>query len=570
MEKKLIVFLMSILVVLPLFVFAGDCELKGVESFTLENCTHQEISDYCNIYGCNSSQLEGLDDEDRGQVVGMIFNYNNINNEELIYGSNKKYIDITTPEFVTFYNSAPFSFQREIFSSLSDYDGELTKEFFQAINTQENMDNFWENYRFGDVTEFMRGLSWSERLNAAESYLFNEEVTLGLGEMEPQLVLELLQRKGYDIESLDYEIGSNISILDGFLIMENTSIDLDSLNYLSSLSLDSSNNVNIDNNVFTNTRRINISDGLKTMQGDLITTENYKVINSHNFSEKEGIISMRYAEKFLVGNTTTEDYAYVFENLGESFINLTGNDMNSGFIRSERNDSVYYFENESINITLDRGDSFDFTKRNGKYDVMLNSSSAIVSDSIPLIAKIKITPGSRYSYIGKKYDDFSVFIPSNARTFTLFIKTLEMEGFPSLQDDFGVIDFLSNSANLNGIFEYEKKAESPLFLNAINAVKNSSCRMVMDKEMAVANLTFDSEEIELSNEGIQIFYEDFYTYKFSSITHSNAFSAIQSNITFEGKRMERDGPNKLLMYQKDSDAGKSRLDELKEWFKWLQ
>ena len=582
LDKK--AFVTIFLIFLVFFVLSGsnsgndfevDCEPLKDASFNIQNCSVEEIVTFCNINLCNSSSyFEELDETKRGEIVGGILNFNNIPESELLRPSNRKFIDITTPEFVTFYNNAEFSFQEVIYTNLGDYKGELDEDFFAAINTEENLERFWENYDIGDISNFMGGLSWSERFEAAKGW-FNPDDSSGLGDLDPEFLLELLNEKGYDLEELYFPEGFNISLYDGYLMTDTSSIELESLNNVSSLFLYENNSVIMDKIELINATRVDLRKGLYTRQADFIKTDVYKVYNSHGFNETEEKITITQAEKFLFGNTTTNNYTHTFENFSDAFFEIDNNLIFSGLFISVEDKSNYGFEEGMLNISIDSGNKVNFTKTRGRYNLTIDSENATITDKMLYTRYIEIQPGSRYSYKGIKFDPFSIFIPSYGNIFKLYLKNSTGEDFDLPSENFGFFDFINNSANIKGIFQYEKKPEEiQVFRNSINAIEESLCNMTFDNQMGVANLSYDSNKIEINSEKIELSYDDIYTYRFTDFSYADFFEEVGNSRSFSENKFVRENNNynnnNIIMYSKSSVLGEERLQELEDWFAWLE
>jgi len=552
--------------------FDIDCTPIKNENFNLENCSREEIIIFCNIDDCTSPELfEELNETERGKIVGGILNYNNIPENELIRPPNRKYIDITTPEFVTFYNNAEFSFQNVVYTNLVDYKGELDRDFFAAINTEENLERFWEHYDFGDIWDFMSDLSWSERLEAAKGW-WDPDDSSGLGEFDPEMLLEILNDKGYDLEELYFPEGFNISLYDGYLMTDKSSIELESLNNVSSLLLYDNNSIIMDEMELINATRVDLRKGLYTRQADFLEKPSYKGYNLYEFNQTEEKIAITQAEEFLFGNTTTQTYTHIFENFSDALFEIDNNSIISGFLISEEDNNTYVFEEGMLNISIDSGDKINFTKTKGRYNITIDSENATVTDKMLYTRYIRINPGSRYSYEGVQFDHFSVFIPSYGRQFKLYLRNSTEENFELPGENFGHFDFINKSANLSGVFQYEKKAdEMPVFRNSINAIDESQCNLTFDDNMAIANLSYDSTEIEINSERIEISHDGVYSYSFTEFSYADFFKDVgDSRGFFENKFVRKTNNNDVIMYPKSSVLAEKRLQELEEWFKWLE
>ncbi|MFW6383335.1 MAG: hypothetical protein ACOCZQ_01690, partial [Nanoarchaeota archaeon] len=454
--------------------------------------------------------------------------------------------------------------------NLVDYKGKLDSNFFAAINKEENLKRFRENYNFGDISDFFKDLNWSERREAFKGWMDPDD-SQGLGNLDSEMLLEILNDKGYNLDELSYPKNFNISLYDGYLMTNTSSIELESLHNITSLYMYENNTITMDGIKLINATRVNLEEGISTRQADFIKTPEYKVYNSYGFNKTNESIAFTDADKFLFGNSTTKNYTNTFENISDAVFGIHNDSIISGFFKAKEDGSNYNFEGGMLNISIDSDDWVNFTKTKERYNISIDSENATVTDKNFYTRYIEIPPGCRYSYEGSEFEPFSVFIPSYGELFKLYLRIHEDENFVFPEESFGFFNFINTSANIEGIFQYEKKPdEMPGFRNAINAVDKSSCNLTFDNQMKKANLTYESDEIEINSQRIEISFDDVYRYSFTDFSYADLFEKIDNSMGFFGRNFKRETMSTIILYQKDSVEAEKRLEELEEWFEWLK
>lgn len=536
MRPMLILFLF----ILSCSVALAICQTEG--EFDIEKCNTTEIADYCNLNNCTTEQLDGLELKKKGEVLDKVKNYNNVPYSEIVEPENRGFINITENEFIVYYNELPGEKQKKIYNNFADYKGELDEDFFSKVNTEKNIDKFWDVYDFGDITNFMKGLSTEERINAFVGYLYDESGMEGLGEFKPETLRRILARKGYNLSTLDYPNGLNFSIKNGSLMINETEIPLEVLTGVDDLIINDSiyvNGVQLEKAVVEGFN----GEDFKVNSSSLINKSYFTLINSSGVQFLDNNLRMDEAEKLIIedGNLTEiENSSVLFENKS----------LKKAEFKSATNNNSFSFNNFSV--LMDNNDTLEVKKGKGKYNISVKDN-VTVKDYGRSLNKVHLSPGSRYTYAGEG-KNFSIYLPSDNNLTIYFNKTSCY--------NCGIIDFENNVVTLRGVFEYERINNYGLFTNIIEGEGNFT--LEMDNNLDSFNVSYKGEAV-FYNGGVKIKCRDYCRYGFSGLNKPYVINEVKPEIKFEQRNMHRQiAGNDIIMYDEELD------EKLKEVFSWLE
>ncbi|MGM5482166.1 MAG: putative metal-binding motif-containing protein, partial [Nanobdellota archaeon] len=240
-------------------------------------------------------------------------------------------------------------------------------------------------------------------------------------------------------------------------------------------------------------------------------------------------------------NTSFEDTSATFSYENGEIVEAVG--------ASEVDNNVVEFD--GVRISLDSGQDFSITKNmEERLNVELASGSAL-EDGYLSVAYILIEPGSRYSYVGDDAGKFSIFIPSEASSYKLYIRTLPQESY-NLQncDQCGFIDFINNNATLKGNFEFEKPStELPVFTNIIDADGIFHFSLDSGNVLRLIPSNFD-----VYSGNYLVTYALDRGYKFIDEKKPYSVKDIQPDINFSSKILVRNSAGEFRMYSETTEG----------------
>lgn len=213
-----------------------------------------------------------------------------------------------------------------------------------------------------------------------------------------------------------------------------------------------------------------IDNSLKIGEAELIKHETGGSVYGVTDLESEGeSFSLRSAKSVMVEGA-------LFDDIKESYFETKDGELIKAHIKSNKENNTFVFN--GIEVNIDKEDSIKITKNEitNKYNISLDSLNGSVNDKYAKVFRVNLSPGSRYKYTGYEYDNYAIFVPSYGNYFVHFQRTLEQESIYSGCDNCGVKDFVNYTAELNGIYQYERLSafEEELFRNMVDASANYS------------------------------------------------------------------------------------------------
>ncbi|MFW5990845.1 MAG: hypothetical protein ACOCQX_01315 [Candidatus Nanoarchaeia archaeon] len=535
--RKFFILILSMLFAIQ--IVAGECNFE--KSFN--ECNTTQIASYCDLNNCTQENLANLTAEKKGEVFNKLNSFKNIPFSEITKKENREFINITRDKFIYFYNNLEWEKQSQIYNNFGKYAGKLDREFFRKVTTEENTNKFWENYNPGDITNMMGGLSFDEMVEATVSYFYDEDKMKGLGEFEPEVLKEVLARKGYEIPVFEYPENMNFSIINKTLHIGKNKLPLDALTGVNSLIIEEENI--IVNNVSLDGAKIEAfsNDNFKIEEAKIINTSFFTLTNATSAQFLENNLS------FASGHLALKNQS-LLKNLSNSSVYFNNQSLESAVFRSDTDENSMDFEDHNFSVWLDRNDTLKIKKADNKVNLSLEGTPEVVDEGFG-INVVRLGAGSRYTYEGGKAEPFGIFLPSSESNFTIFFEDKNCSNCATL-------GFSENIIGLDGVFEYERK-KNELFTNIIEG--NGSFMLEMDRQMNLFNVTYSGDGI-FYYRGVEVDCREYCRYKFSGVIKPALFQEINSEIEFNEMNVYRKLPeNKLIMY----DQG--LFEKLEDWFK---
>ncbi len=204
----------------------------------------------------------------------------------------------------------------------------------------------------------------------------------------------------------------------------------------------------------------NVQDGWINSQGyyqfqhaDEISGNGYYFNNVYNVGNTQDSVILYPGSNFGIdGASEAQIDGNQFNDIGSSQFTITDGKLIHALVSSRIDDNMFTLANSQIIVRLDKGDSIDMVKAGDRYTVSLDSANGNITDYDQKVACVTISPGSRYI----SDQDFSVYIQPEAENFRLCTRISPSERFSSNCSSCGVIDFVENKTNMNGMFEFEE------------------------------------------------------------------------------------------------------------------